>query len=285
MKIDVILITYNQERYVAQAVESILNQYVDGDMEVRVIVADDASTDNTLKIIRSYESKSPFPFVYLDSCPNMGHVKNYKRAFAACDGDYTFVLEGDDYWCAPHHISQHVRFLEKHGECSMSVNGIILYWEDMDEYERHEEESHKEVQYINIQQQIMENHIGNHSSACYRTNILHSVPSSIYGESFDDALLGIWFAQSGFIALLTEYSTVYRKTKSGLWTGISQQQQIEVIKSRLKANDKILNYKYHRYFKKALAQYDEVKKKRGIKSFVPKPFVRFVRNFIHRKSN
>ena len=125
MKVDVVLITYNQEQYITYALESILFQRIDEGVDVRVLVADDASTDKTLDIIRSYELKSTFPFVYLDSCPNMGHVKNYERAFAACDGDYTLVIEGDDYWCTPNHLSLHIKFLEEHRDCSMSVNGII----------------------------------------------------------------------------------------------------------------------------------------------------------------
>ena len=96
MKIDIILITYNQEQYIAQAVESILLQRVNDDVQVRVIVADDCSTDKTLEIIKSYEDKSPFPFVYLSVEDNMGHVRNYQRAFAACVGDYVAILEGDD---------------------------------------------------------------------------------------------------------------------------------------------------------------------------------------------
>ena len=57
MQVDVVLITYNQEQYVAQAVEGILMQRVNDDVQVRVIVADDCSKDKTLEIIKSYEKK------------------------------------------------------------------------------------------------------------------------------------------------------------------------------------------------------------------------------------
>ncbi len=280
MKVDIILITYNQEQYITQALESVLFQQIDDGVDVRVLVADDASTDKTLDIIRSYESKSTFSFVYLDSCPNMGHVKNYERAFAACNSDYTLVLEGDDYWCTPYHISQHIKFLEEHRECSMSVNGIILFWQDASLYERHQVELHKEVQYIDIRQQIMENHIGNHSSACYRTSILHSLPSTIYGESFDDALVGICFAQYGFIALLTGYTTVYRISSKGLWTGLDSESQMKFVISSLQANDKIFDYKYHLLFQNALKQYENEKRKLRIKDFIPPILIYIVKLLI-----
>ena len=53
MRVDVILVSYNQENYIAQAVESILMQQVRDDVVVRIIVVDNCSTDNTLNIIKS----------------------------------------------------------------------------------------------------------------------------------------------------------------------------------------------------------------------------------------
>ena len=78
MQLDILIISYNQEQYIAQAVESILMQRVSDDVQVRVIVADDCSKDNTLEIIKSYEEKSPFPFVYLAADTNLGISKNYQ---------------------------------------------------------------------------------------------------------------------------------------------------------------------------------------------------------------
>ena len=96
MQLDILLITYNQAQYIAQALDGLIMQRVNPDVEVRVIVADDASKDDTMVIIRSYEAQSPFLFIYLPQEANMGHVLNYKRAFAACTGDYVAILEGDD---------------------------------------------------------------------------------------------------------------------------------------------------------------------------------------------
>ena len=280
MNIDIVLLTYNQEKFVQQAIESIISQRVNNDMNVRVLVADDNSSDKTLEIIKSFEKKSPFVFYYLHSDGRLGVQRNYQRAFRECIGEYTLVLEGDDYWCSPNHILYHVSFLENHKECSMSVNGIVLYWQDMALFDRHAVEIHNEVHYINIEQQIMENRIGNHSSVCYRTSILQYMPSFIYGDSFDDALVGIWFAQYGFIALLPEYTTVYRKTSTGLWSGLSKNEQIDLIKNRLSMNDKLLEGKYHQYFEKALSQFDEKVIKRNWASYIPPIFVFIVKLII-----
>ena len=97
ISVDIILVSYNQESYIRQAVESILNQQVSDGVDVRVIIADDHSDDNTLSIIAEYEKRSRFPFYYLPHENNMGMQRNYQRAFASCQGDYVMILEGDDY--------------------------------------------------------------------------------------------------------------------------------------------------------------------------------------------
>lgn len=270
MKIDVILITYNQENYIRQAVESILMQKVNESDSLRIIVADDHSTDNTLSVIREYEKQSPVPFFYLPEAPNMGLQQNFKRAFAACDGDYTLVLEGDDYWCSPLHIEQHVRFLEEHKECSMSVNGIVLLWQESSLFELNYIGNTATCHRINLPQQIMDNHVGNHSACCYRTNILHTLPDSFFGDTFDDWLLGMWFCKYGFIAILPEYTSVYRKHAKGQWTGYTAQWQAQECVRRLQLDRTFFDEQYAGYFNQAIAQ--RQKKNHAWKKWVP-PFV------------
>lgn len=269
MKIDVILITYNQENYIRQALESILMQKVNESDSLRIIVADDHSTDNTLSVIREYEKQSHVPFFYLPEAPNMGLQKNFKRAFAACDGDYTLVLEGDDYWCSPLHIEQHVSFLEEHKECSMSVNGIVLYIQENSLFEL-DYRSQVSVERVNIRQQIQDNHVGNHSACCYRTNILHTLPDAFFGDTFDDWLLGMWFCKFGFIALLPEYTSVYRKHGNGQWSGIAMEKQMQELIRRLRIDKTFFDEQYAGYFNQAIAQ--RQKKNHSWKKWVP-PFV------------
>ena len=130
MTVDVVLISYNQEQYIAQAVESILMQRVKDDVQVQIIVADDCSKDKTLEIIKSYEGKSPFPFVYLPIEQNMGHVRNYQRAFAVCEVDYLAILEGDDWWSSPLHLQMHLDFLDIHRECVLTTQRPVWYFEE-----------------------------------------------------------------------------------------------------------------------------------------------------------
>lgn len=134
MKIDIILITYNQEKYITQAVESILMQRVNDDVQVRVIVADDCSNDKTLEIIKSYEDRSPFPFVYLQNSHNLGMVDNYRRVLTAIDADFFTILEGDDYWLDIHKLQKQIDTMLNnskcglcYGDCSIIKDSVMTY--------------------------------------------------------------------------------------------------------------------------------------------------------------
>lgn len=132
MRIDIVLISYNQEQYIAQAVESILMQRVNDDVKVRVIVADDCSTDKTLEIIKSYEENSPFPFTYLEGTTNLGMVNNYRRVLHSITADYFCILEGDDYWIDQYKLQKQLIFMNNHQNCGLCyadcsiLNGTTL---------------------------------------------------------------------------------------------------------------------------------------------------------------
>ena len=246
MKVDIVLITYNQEQYVAQAIEGILLQHLPTDLEARLIVADDASTDRTLEIIHSYEEQSPFHFIYLPLEPHFGHVGNYRRAFNACDGDYACVLEGDDYWSSPFHIEKHVRFLESHSECSMSVNKITFLFQENNKFVERENLKEGEFCYVTATDHILQNRIDNHSSCCYRISLLHKIPCEIMTDIFSDWTLGIYMAENGYIAQLEDSTSVYRIHRGGIWSGDTLKNQYFQIMKEIDTADRLFEYRYHK---------------------------------------
>ena len=252
MKLDIILITYNQEQYIAQAVESILMQRVNDDVLVRVIVADDCSKDKTLEIIKSYEKKSLFPFVYLAADMNLGISKNYQRAFAACDGDYIAILEGDDWWSSPDHIEQHIRFLDTHKECSMSMNTITLFTQETQESKSpYWGYGDSDVFYVNTEYQITQgNQLGNLSACVFRNSCIKQLPDSLFGIPIADWMLGVMLSQQGAIALLKESTSVYRTNANSTWASLSKKQQLKRMLELSKQSDKYQNGLYHIYWKR-----------------------------------
>jgi len=231
--IDVILCSYNQEDYIGKAIESVLRQKVEA--EVRVIIADDCSRDDTLQIIKCYQEKSPFPFTYLKSDVNLGMKANYKRAFAACRGDYVAILEGDDWWHKDNHLAQHVEFLERHKRYSMSYNLVAFYMQDEGTTE---EQKWQFAEYdhltIRLRHQISwGNQIGNLSSCVFRTKLLKNLPEEFYQLNYADWELGMMMALKGPLAMLREVTSTYRISSKGLWSALPTDKKYSSVMSTL----------------------------------------------------
>ena len=269
MDIDIILITYNQEKYVSQAVESILMQKTN--CNVHVIIADDCSTDSTLDIIHSYDGNSQFQFEYLSSCKqNIGMSRNYGRAFSKCNGKYVFILEGDDYWCNPKHLEQHIEFLENHQEASMSMNRLILLYEEKSLYSY---PTIQNVEFYNIKQQIVDiNHLGNLSGCCFRILLIKQLPEKIFDIGFADWLLGMFMAQYGLLAVLPEATSVYRINKNGQWSGMTDEQKHNTLLNACHKYDNFFDEKYKDYFEELYNRLNKPNKKLRKRDWIPPIF-------------
>ena len=91
-------ITYNHEKYIAQAIESFLMQITN--FKYEILIHDDASTDNTVKIIKEYEKKYPNVIKTIFQKENQ-YSKGKKVeifGFKKSRGKYIAFCEGDDYW-------------------------------------------------------------------------------------------------------------------------------------------------------------------------------------------
>ena len=95
MKISVALCTYNGEKYIAEQLDSILNQSESVD---EIILCDDGSTDKTVAIIREYQQKHPEIFKIYSNEKNLGYTKNFEKAIQLCTGDLIFLCDQDDVW-------------------------------------------------------------------------------------------------------------------------------------------------------------------------------------------
>lgn len=278
MKIDIVLVSYNQEHFIAQAVDSILMQRVKDDVHVRVIVADDCSTDRTLDIIKSYESESSFPFLFLESNKNLGISKNYQRAFAVCEGDYIAILEGDDYWASPYHLEQHVRFLDSHRECSMSMNKMTFLNQSSQEFRTQGWGWKDDVHYVDTKEQITEgNQLGNLSACVFRNSCIQALPQSLYEIPIADWMLGVMLSQEGLLAILNESTSVYRTNENSQWASLSKRKQYKELLSLAKLYDEYQNGKNHEYWKHFIAK-TKKQYRCKLRDYLPRWFYQLFKN-------
>lgn len=109
-KLTVRVITYNQEAYIKQALDSILMQKANFPFEI--IVSDDASTDTTQEILKLYQQKYPEIIKVILHEKNLGGRKNLLSTLSLCTGKYVAFLDGDDYWIDEYKLQKQVDFLE-----------------------------------------------------------------------------------------------------------------------------------------------------------------------------
>lgn len=117
--ISVALCTYNGERFVAQQLESLAKQIRAPD---ELIICDDGSTDQTLRIIHDFIRSAPFPVELHVHSENLGSTGNFEKAIKACHGDFIALCDQDDYW-----LPEKLATLES---CLINNPGIGLAFSD-----------------------------------------------------------------------------------------------------------------------------------------------------------
>lgn len=127
---------YNHEPYLRQCLDGFVMQKTDFPFEA--IVHDDASTDNSVAIIREYAEKYPGIIKPIYETENQYSKKDGSLSrimHQACRGKYIAICEGDDYWTDPFKLQKQVSFLENHpvysmcchGAKNMNLEGLVWY--------------------------------------------------------------------------------------------------------------------------------------------------------------
>jgi len=281
MKINVILITYNHAAYIRRTLESILMQETIHDVEI--IVADDCSSDNTIDIIREYEDNTTFSFTYLQYSHNLGYVKNYQQAFAACTGDYVAIMEGDDYWVKTSHLQNHIDFLERYPESSMSFNRHLRLFTDQDREEIFEWTGDDDYQCITTTELALGNRIGNLSCCVFRGKLIRNLDGKLFDMEIADWMLGMYMGQFGPLLYLKDVTSAYRIHDNGQWSGMDDREQCVRVIELIEQYDKYFGYKYTEPFTKhkrrlEILLYGDKSLKGCIKSITPS----FVRSMYRR---
>lgn len=117
MKISICCITYNHEKYIGDALNGFLSQQFSPDWEI--VIHDDASTDNTVKIIESYIKLHPNRIRLTCNKRNIGMTANFIQAINSCKGEYIAFCEGDDYWTDPYKLQKQSAILDENRGCSI----------------------------------------------------------------------------------------------------------------------------------------------------------------------
>jgi glycosyltransferase involved in cell wall biosynthesis len=134
-KVSVIMITYAHENFIEKAIEGVLMQECNFDVEL--IIADDNSPDGTEHIVQKMRSEHPngHKVHYTKHPHNKGMMGNFMWAFSQAQFKYIALCEGDDYWTSPNKLQKQVDFMESNLQYSMCFHSVdIVMASEADHY-------------------------------------------------------------------------------------------------------------------------------------------------------
>ena len=224
--VSVHMITYNHEKFISQAIEGVLNQKCD--FNIQLVIGEDCSTDQTRRICDEYAAKHPGKIKLLPSLQNFGMIKNGLRTLEACTGNYIAHCEGDDYWIDPYKLQKQVSFLEANPEYVLSHTELdILFQSDGRVEERINRKNMLKNQFSWTRSALLENLLGNKvvvrtCTAVFRKTFvleIHNKQSWInIAETLSMGDIPRWieFSQLGPFHYLDEVTAVYRVSQNSV---------------------------------------------------------------------
>ena len=121
--ISVALCTYNGGRYLNQQLDSILSQSV---TVSEIVVCDDGSTDESVNILKTYQSLYPQLFKVYFNSQRLGTVKNFEKALSLVKGEIIFLADQDDIWL-PQKVERMVAFMIAYPNALLYfTNGFLI---------------------------------------------------------------------------------------------------------------------------------------------------------------
>lgn len=112
IKVSILVVTYNQEAYIAACLDSLLVQKTG--FKYEILVGDDASQDGTAKIVQRYAEMYPDMIVPVLRKKNIGATNNSYELWRLARGQYIAFCDGDDCWLGKNRLQEQTDFLDSH---------------------------------------------------------------------------------------------------------------------------------------------------------------------------
>ncbi|HTA27411.1 MAG TPA: glycosyltransferase [Bacteroidia bacterium] len=255
-KVSVRLITYNHEQFIAQAIEGVLAQKTD--FPVELIIADDFSTDNTLKIAQQYSGIPNITVTILNrqkgdtywvKRQQLGRLYNNTDSYSKCTGKYIALLDGDDFWIDPRKLQKQVDFLEAHPDFAICFHDINKCWVNDAGETWITDAPNIKREVSTFENLCEEGSFIQTSSVVIRNGLIKQFPDWYYKAPYGDWPLYLLLAEHGKIEKLGEIMSSHREHSGGIYKnqfkggsfGIHALQLIKTLDTHFK-------HKYHKYF-------------------------------------
>lgn len=249
MKLSVLMLAYNHERFIAQALDSVLMQ--DVDFEYEIVVGDDCSMDGTRAIVHDYARRYPRHFKLLFHPTNIGMQENFLACYAACTGQYVATLEGDDFWSRNDKLRKQVHFLDAHPSfvaCFHKVGQLDATTGTLTSAERGASRDT-----FALEDFLKFNRV--YTPSCvFRNKLIKEFPEWYRTLGMGDWPMHLLLAAYGQYKCLPEEMAIYRIHQQGVWSGKPLEWRTMKAIDMLRHIDQHYGGKYSRQIKASIAR-------------------------------
>lgn len=217
--VDVLLVSYNHEEYIAQAIEGVLMQKTPFAVHIRA--ADDLSTDRTRQIIEKYRARYPdkITTIFPPDHRGVGHP-DYPAVVAArgITAPYVAILEGDDFWSDELKLQRQIEFLETNPDCSICFHPVTIHYSGSRKKGRAPVYGRNGRRMYSLEEILQ---LGQWpelptASLLARSQVLRTLPPWFASITRGDTALQMLYAATGRIGCIPQEMAVHRKHDAGV---------------------------------------------------------------------
>ena len=218
------MITFSHEDYIVQAIESVITQIVN--FELELLVADDASPDATQTVIEEMIHSHPKGNLirYHRHEKNRGAQANFLWALQQAKGEFIATLDGDDFWTDSNKLQKQVDLLVANPDCAGCFHNTVVLNAD-NEIKGHILTSVSPTKLTQMDLIKDPTQFGHTSSLLFRASSVRNIPIS-FRSSMCDRILVYLVAESGFWIGSNEVMSTYRLHPQGIYSPVQKSNQL-----------------------------------------------------------
>lgn len=262
IKVSICCLTYNQKNFIADAINSFLNQKCDFLFEI--IIHDDCSTDGTIGILKDFEHRYPNIIKLILEEENQFSLgmKIFPLTFEKARGEYIALCEGDDYWIDNQKLQKQVDYMDSHQDCSLTFHNAY----------RFDQQSKSKTVFLPTNQFSANFYKKSHmynvgelellgfvptASFVTRSSYLKKLPEIYYSSPVGDLPIKLHCASQGYTYYFDEIMSIYRVNSGSSimdgWSDYKIKQRVTLeykLLAVIHEFNRITNLKYFDLFEK-----------------------------------
>ncbi len=219
--VSICMITYGHERFIEEAINGVLLQEVDFDIEL--IISNDNSPDNTNQIIERIIKTDPRAgrIKYFNQAQNLGVGANFEFVLTNCTGRYIALCDGDDYWTDPLKLQKQVNFMEHNMHFSICCHEVKIIDDNGVEVPSDLLKALSED--VKATKDLFYGNFIPTPSCLYRNHGPVTFPKWLKRVNILDWYLHFQNSKGGKIKILAERMAVYRKHSTSTWSPLKEE--------------------------------------------------------------